>query len=123
MMREADFAALLHLVERLSLEQRAARGGSLAEASGETEAIRLLEEALLAAPRCPHCAATALQRWGYASGLRRHRRTACRQTFDALTGTSLARLRKKACRLAYGEALAAGMTLVRAAAHLRRAYD
>jgi hypothetical protein len=29
----------------------------------------------------------------------------------------LARLRKKECRLAYGEALAAGMTLVRAAAH------
>ena len=30
------------------------------------------------APRCPHCAATALQRWGYASGLRRYRCTACR---------------------------------------------
>src|SRR5256885_16208016 len=117
MMREADFAALLHLVERLSLEQRTALGRALAAASGESEAVRLLEEAFLAAPRCPHCAATALQRWGYASGLRRHRRTACRQTFDALTGTSLARLRKKAGRLAYGEALPAGMTPGRAAAH------
>src|SRR4051794_12007179 len=117
MMREADFAALLHLVERLSLEQRTALGRALAAASGESEAIRLLEEAFLAAPRCPHCAATALQRWGYASGLRRYRCTACRKTFNALTGTSLARLRKKECWLAYGEALAAGMTLVRAAAH------
>ena len=70
-MREADFAALLHLVERLSLEQRTALGRALAAASGESEAIRLLEEAFLAAPRCPHCAATALQRWGHASGLRR----------------------------------------------------
>src|SRR3954451_2155836 len=117
MMREADFAALLYLVERLSLEQRTALGRALAAASGESEAIRLLEEAFLAGPRCPPCAATPLKRWAYASGLRRHRRTACRQTFDALTGTSLARLRKKACRLADGEGLAAGMTLVRAAAH------
>src|SRR3954447_726889 len=104
MMREADFAALLHLVERLSLEQRAALGRALAAAAGESEAIRLLEEASLAAPRCPHCAATALHRWGYASGLRRHRCTACRKTFNALTGTSLARLRKKECWLADGEA-------------------
>src|SRR3954465_7523697 len=117
MMREADFAALLHLVERLSLEQRTALGRALAAASGESGAIRLLEEAFLAAPRCPHCAATALQRWGYASGLRRYRCTACRKAFNALTGASLARLRKKECWLAYGEALAAGMTLVRAAAH------
>ena len=117
MMREADFAALLHLVERLSDEQRTALGRALAAASGESEAVRLLEEAFLAAPRCPHCAATALQRWGYASGLRRYRCTACRKTFNALTGTSLARLRKKECWLRYGEALAAGMTLVRAAAH------
>src|SRR3954471_22871568 len=117
MMREADFAALLHLVERLSLEQRTALGRALAAASGESEAIRLLEEAFLAAPRCPHCAATALQRWGYASGLRRYRCTACRKTFNALTGTSLARLRKKERWLAYGEALAAGMSLTEAAAH------
>src|SRR3954468_11476650 len=116
MMREADFAALLHLVGRLSLEQRTALGRALAAASGESEAIRLLEEALLAAPRRRRCAATALQRWGYASGLRRYRCTACHKTFNALTGTSLARLRKKECWRAYGEALAAGMTLVRAAA-------
>jgi ISXO2-like transposase domain len=57
------------------------------------------------------------QRWGQASGLRRYRCKACRKTFNALTGTSLARLRKKACWLRYGEALAAGMSLAKAAAH------
>src|SRR5215212_7388998 len=93
-------------------------GRALASASGEPEAaVRLLEAAFAAAPRCPHCGAARLQRWGYASGLRRYRCAACRKTFNALTGTSLARLRKKACRLAYGEALAAGMSLARAAAH------
>ena len=44
-MREADFAVLLHLVERLSVEQRTALGRALAAASGESEAVRLLEEA------------------------------------------------------------------------------
>src|SRR4051812_44252791 len=115
-MREADFEVLLHLVERLGGEQRTALGRALASASGEPEAVRLLERAFAAAPRCPHCGAERLQRWGDASGLRRYRCQACRKTFNALTGTSLARLRKKACWLRYGEALAAGMTLARAAA-------
>src|SRR3954449_10977396 len=53
MMREADFAALLHLVERLSLEQRTALGRALAAASGESEAIRLLQGAGLAGTACP----------------------------------------------------------------------
>src|ERR1700712_3916398 len=102
-MREADFEVLLHLVERLSDEQRGALGRALAAASGEPEAVRLLEGAFAVAPRCPHCSATGLQRWGYASGLRRYRCQACRKTFDALTGTSLARLREKACWLRCGE--------------------
>src|SRR4051812_46927315 len=107
-MREADFEVLLRLVERLGGEQRAALGRALASASGEPEAVRLIEQAFAAAPRCPHCGAGSLQRWGHASGLRRYRCQACRKTFNALTGTSLARLRKKACWLRYGEALAAG---------------
>ena len=116
-MREADFEVLLRLVERLSDEQRGALGRALASASGEPEAVRLLEEAFAAAPRCPHCAATKLQRWGQASGLRRYRCKGCHKSFNALTGTSLARLRKKACWLRYGEALATGMSLAKAAAH------
>ena len=61
-MREADFEALLQLVERLGLEQRTALGRALAAASDEPEAVRLLEEAFLAAPQCPHCTQTVLQR-------------------------------------------------------------
>jgi transposase-like protein len=116
-MRADDFTVLLRLVERLSMEQRVALGRALAAVPGEAEAVRLLEEAFAMAPCCPHCRATTLQRWGHASGLRRYRCTACGKTFNALTGTSLARLRKKPCWLAYGEALAAGMTLAQAAAH------
>src|SRR3982751_5501002 len=116
-MREVDFEVLLRLVERLGGEQRTALGRALASALGEPEAVRLIEQALAAAPPCPPCAATALRAGGHPSGLRRYRCTTCRKTFNALTGTSLARLRKKACWLRHGEALAAGMTLARAAAH------
>src|SRR5919199_850515 len=116
-MREADCEVLLRLVERLSDEQRTALGRALASASGEPEAVRLVEQAFAAAPRCPHCRASGAARWGSASGLRRYRCEACRKTFNALTGTSLARLREKACWLRYGEALAAGMSLTKAAAH------
>src|SRR3954452_8674651 len=72
-MREADFEVLLQLVERLSDEQRTVLGRSLAAASGEPEAVRLIEGAFAVAPRCPHCGAERLQRWGSASGLRRYR--------------------------------------------------
>jgi transposase-like protein len=115
--READFEALLGLVVRLSGEQRAALGRALASASGEPEAVRLIEAAFAAAPRCPHYGAAGLQRWGRAGGLRRCRCATCRKTFNALAGTSLARLRKKERWLRYGEALAAGMSLTEAAAH------
>src|SRR5215213_9726543 len=116
-MREADFEALLGLVVRLSGEQRAALGRALASASGEPEAVRLIEAAFAAAPRCPHCGAAGLQRRGRAGGLRRCRCATCRKTFNALAGTSLARLRKKERWLRHGEALAAGMSLTEAAAH------
>jgi hypothetical protein len=63
-MREADLEVLLRLVERLGGEQRAALGRALASVSGEPEAVRLIEGAFAAAPRCPHCAAARLQRSG-----------------------------------------------------------
>ena len=111
-MREADFEVLLRLVERLGGEQRAALGRALASVSGEPEAVRLIEGAFAAAPRCPHCAAARLQRWGHASGLRRYRCAACRKTLNALTGTSLARLRKssagsRSVRIGKGAGMAA----------------
>src|SRR4051794_37525023 len=122
-MREADFEVLLQLVERLGDEQRTALGRALAAASGEPEAVRLIEGAFAVASRCPHCGAERLQRWGFASGLRRYRCQACHKTFNALTGTSLARLRKKACWLRYGEARAAGQRQAQGAAPRRLPPD
>lgn len=65
-MREADFEVLLRLVERLSDEQQGALGRALASASGEPEAVRLLEGHL----PLLHAALIALQRSCSAGGRR-----------------------------------------------------
>ena len=64
---------------------------------------------------CPHCASQSLQRWGHVSGLPRYRCNDCRRSFNALTGTPLARLRKKEHWAAQTEALITGESVVKAA--------
>ena len=64
---------------------------------------------------CPHCGCRRLQGWGHASGLPRYRCVDCRRSFNALTGTPLARLRLKEKWAAQTEALITGESLVKAA--------
>jgi transposase-like protein len=65
---------------------------------------------------CPHCASHKLGRWGHASGLPRYRCGECRRTFNALSGTPLARLRKKDRWADQAEALKSGESVAKAAA-------
>jgi len=65
--------------------------------------------------QCPHCQSERLGRWGRQSGLQRFRCKGCGKCFNALTGTPLARLRRKECWLDYSQALIEGLT-IRAAA-------
>ena len=58
------------------------------------ECLTLIESAAAGRP-CPHCACARLHRSGFASGLQRYRCLGCRRSFNALTGTPLARLRKR----------------------------
>lgn len=64
---------------------------------------------------CPHCQHAVSRRWGQAHGLPRFRCAACAKTFNALTGTPLARLRHRERWGEYAQALIDGDT-VRAAA-------
>ena len=66
---------------------------------------------------CPHCQASAesLHSWGSSHGLARYRCHACGRTCNPLSGTPLARLRKRDQWLRYGQALIDGVS-VRAAA-------
>jgi len=64
---------------------------------------------------CPHCASRRLHRWGHASDLPRYRCRDCGRTFNGLTGTPLAHLRKKDRWEAQAEALISGESVAQAA--------
>jgi len=55
----------------------------------------LIEARLEKNPVCPHCSCKKLQKFGKASGLQRYRCKECGRTFNALTGTPLAKLKKR----------------------------
>lgn len=80
------------------------------------ECLALIEAATTSRP-CPHCGSARVHRCGFASGLQRFRCLGCRHTFNALTGTALARLRKRERWLPYLQCVLESRT-VRAAAQV-----
>ena len=69
--------------------------------------------------RCPHCGNEGTVRNGSANGLQRYKCRSCHRTFNALTGTPLARLRQKPKWLAQAEVLRDGTTITQAAKRLK----
>jgi len=71
---------------------------------------------------CPHCQASQLRPWGSSRNLPRYRCAQCRRTCNPLTGTPLARLRKREHWLCYAQALIDGKTVRQAATecHIKR---
>ncbi|WP_020656334.1 IS1595 family transposase [Massilia niastensis] len=66
-------------------------------------------------PACPHCGCPRSHRYGQANGLRRFRCTRCRRSYNALTGTPLARLRQRGKWLPYLECLLESTSVRKAA--------
>ena len=64
---------------------------------------------------CPHCASREIVGWGRSDGLLRYRCKACRRTFNALTKTPMAHLRKKEKWLDHAQAMIEGMSLAKTA--------
>lgn len=63
------------------------------------------------AKNCPHCGCHVLHRHGQASGLQRWKCKGCSKTFNILTGTPLARLRKKEKWIENAKAMMIGLTV------------
>ena len=79
-------------------------------------------EARIASFGCPHCGGDELRRWGKANGKPRHRCANCRKTFNGLTGTPLARLRRADRWHDQARALMSGETVAKAAGRCDVAY-
>ena len=137
-MRAQDFSAWLAAIAGMSVEQRGEAVLALALAkAGEGAAApedlfapspgkrgaKRTEDALgttsgerVESRGCPHCASREIVGWGRSDGLLRFRCKSCGRTFNALTRTPMAHLRKKEKWLAHAQAMIEGKSLAKTAA-------
>ena len=113
-MRGADFRELLESLNGLTPRQRETLLSAL-EQGQEEEVHEVVAELFEDGVHCPHCGAERVIRWGQTSGLPRWRCKECRRTFTPLTGTPLARLRRRDRWADFAESLRRGETLREAA--------
>jgi transposase-like protein len=111
-----DFKELLSSLCGLGHHQRNLAKAALNQQTDLPEVLEVVETCFELKPSCPHCAGIRLSRYGFASGLQHYRCQSCRKTFNALTGTPLARLRHKPKWLVYLAAVAESKTVRRSAA-------
>ena len=81
----------------------------------QPQPAELIDKEFISKPICPTCQSESVYKWGMVSGLQRYRCKECKRTFNALSGTSLSRLRKKELWLEYSQALADSLSLTKAA--------
>ncbi|MEE8304157.1 MAG: IS1595 family transposase [Candidatus Tectomicrobia bacterium] len=109
----------INLLNELSDELTATQAEKLIVAlhagSGEDAVCALIEQSAREDLSCPHCEGTHLQHWGKSHGLQRYRCMSCAKTFNALTGTPLARLQHKDLWLTFAHALQHSHSVRRAA--------
>ncbi len=94
-MRQRELARLMQSLRQLTLGQRQKVMAELAAGEGKAASVAIIEDSLGTTPHCPHCGTVHVVRNGTAHGLQRYKCRVCRKTFNALTGTPLARLRMK----------------------------
>ncbi len=110
------FQAWLAEADGLTARQREEAARVLAEPTSLSAVLALLEARIDEARRCPHCRTKGAVIRGRSNGLKCYCCKGCGRTFNALTGTPLARLRKKALWAAFAEGLSDGDTVKGAAA-------
>jgi len=111
-MRALDFEQLLTAVKEAELHtDQLTQLRELVAGIHDPAACLALIEAAAASRPCPHCGCTRKHRCGSATGLQRFRCLGCRKSFNALTGTPLARLRKRERWLPYLQCLLESRTV------------
>lgn len=117
-MRQRELAGLMKSLGRLTRSQRRRVVAELTAGERQAASIEVIEGRAAEAPTCPHCAGTRVVRNGSSDGLQRYKCRACARTFNALTGTPLARLRMKGKWLEQATVLRDGLSLTKAGERL-----
>lgn len=102
-MRSPSFVRLLRQVPLLNRQQRSQLLTALRPVIGLDSVCETIEKARLATLACPDCGGSRHYRHGMSRGLQRYRCRDCNRTFNALTGTPLARLRHREKWLDYSK--------------------
>jgi transposase-like protein len=110
------FDTLLGQLVDLSHEQRAALLDAVRSIGCQDEVVATIELARAPLLACPRCACSEHWRHGRANGLQRFRCKRCARTYNALSGTPMARLRHKAKWLDFCATMLEPATTVRHAA-------
>jgi transposase-like protein len=104
------------LVAELTHAQAQKLIAALQQRGDGDEVQRQLEQRLEDNPQCPHCRSRRIEGWGRErNGLKRSRCRDCQRTFNPLTGTALAGLRKKERWLSFAAALNGSLPVRKAA--------
>jgi len=115
-MRDRELKSLLAKVRRLTEGQRAKVQSALERPGSRAPMLALIDGSPGgAAPARPHCQAARAVRNGQASGLQRYKCRGCGKTFNALSGTPMARLRPKHKWLDQAQVLSQGLSIHAAA--------
>jgi transposase-like protein len=109
------FLVWLSEMDGLTPEQRGEVSRILDGPSSLESVIAVLEQRVGTERQCPHCETQGAIIRGCSNGLRRYFCRGCGKTFNALTGTPLARLRCKDLWSTFAESLRAGDTVEKAA--------
>lgn len=115
-MENKAFEDLLALVDEFADEQKDTFREALEENCDFEKVVMIIDSRFVARRECTHCKSKNVKKWGKQSGLQRIRCFDCGRTFNALTGTPLAHLRKKEEWLKMAVALKEGLTVKQTAA-------
>ena len=117
-MQTRQFERFLKRISELTLRQRTRLLALLLPAERMDRVIALIEHVDSGTHACPRCGSHASYRHGQANGLQRYRCRRCGRTFNALSGTPLARLRLKTHWLDYLERMLDSRSVRRSASDL-----
>jgi transposase-like protein len=109
------FRVWLSQIDDLTLDQRLSLAAALTDQTPKASVLSAIESSMAAGHPCPHCGSAFSVGRGQANGLQRFRCKACRKSFNALTGTPLAGLRKKERWLGFGRSPVEGETVATSA--------
>ena len=114
-MDSLQFQHLIAALGELTEVQRQTVAAKLCGHGELAEVTSVIEARFGAQILCPYCKSMNVGSWGRACGLKRYRCRECRKSFNALTGTPLARLRKREAWKTYAQAVAESVSVRKAA--------